>query len=80
MLGVLEVWEGWIVVGPHVLERVKRLFEDPPVATQAKVETQDEDLDGEALDDAPANTVTDPIAPHHIAMQEEEEDLDGEAL
>uniref|UniRef100_V5GLQ8 Uncharacterized protein n=1 Tax=Kalmanozyma brasiliensis (strain GHG001) TaxID=1365824 RepID=V5GLQ8_KALBG len=67
VIGVLEVWEGWIVVGPHVLERLRRLFDRPPMVKSA---VEEEDLDGEALDPAQ------PAQSNSI----EEEDLDGEAL
>lgn len=80
VLGVLQVWEGWIVVGPHVLERVRRVFEHPPVTFAKTQEIEEvEDMDGEALD----STSLKPPAPasHKVeADAEEEEDLDGEAL
>ncbi|SJX63912.1 uncharacterized protein SRS1_14614 [Sporisorium reilianum f. sp. reilianum] len=68
VVGVLDVWEGWIVVSPHVLERLRRLVESP-LAVRGK------DVDGEALDDA---RTADGTTQHNDA--EEEEDLDGEAL
>ncbi|KAJ9473845.1 Nucleolin protein Nsr1 [Pseudozyma hubeiensis] len=79
---VLNVWEGWIVVAPDVLERCRRVFECPPVASQRggradKVIVEErEDVDGEAF------VVDTSLAVKHDESTsiDEEEDLDGEAL
>ncbi|TKY89811.1 hypothetical protein EX895_001108 [Sporisorium graminicola] len=76
---VLDVWEGWIVVSPHVLERLRRLLECPPAAAvRGKVHVE-EDVDGEVLNPISAQSVQE-VAPSTKDNEEEEEDLDGEAL
>ncbi|CDS00736.1 uncharacterized protein SPSC_05030 [Sporisorium scitamineum] len=72
--GVLDVWEGWIVVSPHVLERLRRLLECPP-AVKVKAGEVEEDVDGEALDSPQKEA-----AHSNKLNDEEEEDLDGEAF
>lgn len=78
VLGVLEVWEGWIVVAPHVLERVRRVFDAPPVTSTIKAGEGgegklEEDLDGEMLGEE-SKTVSE------VSPAGEEEDLDGVPL
>lgn len=88
VLALLDVWDGWIVVAPHVLDRLRRLFERPPGLENSAAHKEmqpvqdpvhvaaDEDVDGEPLT---AATVPPPTS---TANQEEDddEDLDGEAL
>ncbi|SPO28758.1 uncharacterized protein UTRI_04636 [Ustilago trichophora] len=81
---VLEIWEGWIVVSPHVLDRLRRVFDCPPVLPRLKMreaDEEEEDVDGEALESenvAAAARMTKSMGAK--VGGEEEEDLDGEAL
>lgn len=75
---VLEVWEGWIVVGPQVMVRVMEVFENPPPNVKGVQEGkgEEEDLDGEAMGEGeqPAKTGGE------TKQVDQGEDLDGEAL
>ncbi|GAC99168.1 nucleolin protein Nsr1 [Pseudozyma hubeiensis SY62] len=81
---VLDVWEGWIVVAPDVLERCRRVFECPPVASQLQggraadkaIVEEREDVDSKAFSENNS-----PAVKHDESTSiDEEEDLDGEAL
>ncbi|SNX85336.1 uncharacterized protein MEPE_04045 [Melanopsichium pennsylvanicum] len=82
VLRVLEIWEGWIVVGPHVLERVRNLFDNPPIVNVAKKGKQNDaqDLNAEAIDKI-APVVETQIEIRDAGKDEmDDEDLDGKAL
>ncbi len=91
---VLDVWDGWIVIPPHVLDRLRSVFDHPPAAAKATVDSNDaekdeqqpggkvvqEDVDGEALDDAAPQDQEDIDGEDLDGEDLDGEDLDGEAM
>lgn len=91
---VLDVWDGWIVIPPHVLDRLRSVFDHPPAAAKATVASNhaendeqqprakavQEDVDGEALDDAAPQNQDDIDGEDLDGEDIDGEDLDGEAM
>ena len=75
---VLDVWDGWIVISPHVLDRLRRLFDRPP-AFMAKAPVQEEDVDGEPFDHTPAAPAAQ-SAPADQGVHLNGQEMDGKAL
>ena len=66
VLDVLQVWEGWIVVSPHVLERLRKVFDQPPVTRKPAGH-------GKVVEEEDTTSA-------HPTTEAQEEDLDGEAM
>ena len=80
VVALLDIWDGWIVLSPHVLARLRSVFHRPPVVGAAKVpedKIQQEHVDGEALNSNASHAAAECMS---STVMDGEEDVDGEAL